>query len=112
MISPALTPEVTRLHADICSGLAEPSRILILYILSENPRNVSQVAREIGISQPACSRHLLKLRERGIVLSTRDGQSVVYRLSDPRIIKALDLLRDVLADQLKNQAQLAENAFE
>ena len=112
MISPKLSQEVTRLHAEICSGLADPRRILIIYALSEQSRNVSQIANEIDISQPAASRHLTILRERGIVSANRAGKSVVYKLQDQRIIQALDLLRAVLADKLKSQADLANSASE
>lgn len=112
MITPALTQEVTRLHADICSALADPRRILILYALAEKPRNVSEVAKEINISQPAASRHLNILRERGMVSSQRSGQSVVYELADERTIQALDLLRGILADNLKSQADLADSVLQ
>ena len=63
MISPTLTQEITQLHADICSGLADPRRILILYALHEKPSNVSDLAQAVGISQPAASRHLNVLRD-------------------------------------------------
>ena len=108
MVTETLTQEITRLHADICSGLADMRRILILYALSSQPSNVSDLAVELDISQPAASRHLTILRERGLVTAQREGQSVVYTLTDERIIQALDLLRAVLADKLKNQAALAE----
>ena len=109
MVTPSLTQEITQLHADICSGLADPRRILILYALHERPSNVSDLAKAIDISQPAASRHLKILHERGMVSSQRDGQSVVYTLSDQRVIEALDLLRAVLAEKLKSQAALAES---
>ena len=112
MITPSLTQEVTRLHADVCSALADPRRILILYALYEKPRNVSDLAVEVGCSQPAASRHLNILRERGMVTAQREGQSMVYALADSRVIQALDLLRAVLADKLKNQAALASTVFE
>ena len=111
MISSSLTQEITRLHADICSALADPRRILILYMLSTEPKNVSEIAKELDISQPAASRHLSLLRERGILTSKREGQAVVYILQDNRIIEALDLLRGVLAENLKNQADLANSAY-
>ena len=106
MINPTLTQEITALHADICSALADPRRILILYALNEKPSNVGELASVLGISQPSTSRHLTLLRERGIVAAQRDGQSVVYTLTDGRIIQALDLLRSVLASKLKSQAAL------
>jgi len=108
MITPTLTQEITALHAGICSALADPHRILILYALNEQPSNVSDLAREVGISQPAASRHLNLLRERGLVSAQRDGQSVIYTLTDGRVIQALDLLRAVLASKLKSQAALIE----
>ena len=110
MVTDSLTREITQLHANICSGLADPRRILILYALKEKPINVSDLANEVDISQPAASRHLNILRERGMVSAQREGQSVVYTLADERIIQALDLLRAVLADQLKSHGALADSA--
>jgi ArsR family transcriptional regulator len=112
MISPALTEEITALHAGICSALADPRRILILYALNEKPSNVSDIAEALGISQPTASRHLNLLRERGLVTAKREGQSVVNTLADQRIIQALDLLREVLASNLQSQAVLAESVAE
>ena len=109
MVTPSLTQEISELHANICSGLADPKRILILYALNEKPRNVSDLATEVGISQPAASRHLNILRERGMVVAQREGQSMVYQVADPRVIQALDLLRAVLGDKLRSQATLARN---
>jgi len=107
--SPSLTQEVTQLHADICSALADPRRILLLYAISSTPRNVSDLANEIDISQPAASRHLKILRDRGLVQSRRKGASVEYNLTDERLIQALDLLRNVLRDRLAYRASLLED---
>jgi ArsR family transcriptional regulator len=81
----------------------------MLYALSDKPRNVSELADELGISQPTASRHLNLLRERGLVTARREGQSVVNTLADERIIEALDLLREVLASNLQSQAALVES---
>lgn len=112
MVNDSLVQEITQLHADICSALADPRRILILYALAEHPSNVSDIADAIGISQPAASRHLNLLRERGMVVAQRDGQSVVYQLVDERTIQALDLLRAILGDTLKSRGQLAQAVLE
>jgi ArsR family transcriptional regulator len=112
MVTPELTQEITRLHADICSALADSRRILILYALAERSLNVSEVAEEVGISQPAASRHLTILRERAMVSAQREGQAVIYRLADMRTIQALDLLRSILADNLKSRGELASSFLE
>jgi DNA-binding transcriptional ArsR family regulator len=108
MISPSLTQEVTSLHAEICSALADPNRILILYALGEKPCTVNELVSALNIGQPTVSRHLNILRKHGLVTSARDGQTVVNTLNDPRVIEALNLLRLVLKDSLKNQVNLVD----
>lgn len=104
-----LKAEITQLHAQVCSGLSDSTRILILYKVAEKPINVTDLAEALDIPQPTVSRHLKVLRERRLVLAQRDGQSVYYSLSDKRIIQALDLLRAVLANSLENQAALVRS---
>jgi ArsR family transcriptional regulator len=103
-----LVQEITQLHAEICSALADPRRILLLYAISEQPRNVSELAKDIGISQPAASRHLKILKDRGLVQPVRLGASIEYHLLDERLIGALNTLREVLRDHLAYQASLVE----
>jgi len=105
-----LKAEITQLHAQVCSGLSDPTRILILYKVSEHPFNVSDLAATLEIPQPTVSRHLKVLKERHMVIAQRDGKSVFYSLSDKRIIEALDLLRAVLASSLEEQVALARSA--
>jgi DNA-binding transcriptional ArsR family regulator len=106
----SLKIEITQLHAQICSGLSDPTRILILYKVAEEPINVSDLAISLDIPQPTVSRHLKILRERRMVNANRNGKSVIYSLSDDRIIKALDLLREVMASGLEDQVALAKTA--
>jgi len=106
-ISP-LQQEVTQLHADICSALADPSRILILYALNEKNYTVNDLAEVIGIPQPSVSRHLKVLRERNLVQAIRQGMNVEYHLLDRRLIEALDLLRGVMHDRITHRASLVQ----
>lgn len=104
----SLESEVTQLHAEICAGLADPNRILILYELSQSPRNVTELSTNLQMPQPLVSRHLKVLRERGMVIPTRMGTVIQYALSDDRLIQALDLLRAVMRDGLTKRAELVE----
>ena len=112
MTNPQLTQEVSQLHADICSALADPNRILMIYALAERPRSVNDLAEEIGISQPATSRNLKVLRERGLVNTVRQGTTLEYHLTDMRLVDALNMLRLVLRDRLTYRANLMESAEE
>ena len=105
-----LQEEIHRMHANLCSALADPTRILILYTLMQGESNVSDLAEAVGIPQPSVSRHLKVLRESGLANSQRDGHSMVYELADTRVIEALNLLRSVLASNLEKQVAVAHSA--
>jgi len=103
-----LEAEVNQLHAEICGGLADPTRIMILYTLSQRDHNVTELSNELDMPQPLISRHLKVLRERGMVTSVRNGTVVVYSLADARLVQALDLLRAAMHDMLAKRAELVE----
>jgi ArsR family transcriptional regulator len=106
MITTSLTQEITRLHADLCSALADPTRLLLLYALSTEPRNVTELTQDLQVPQPTVSRHLKVLREGGLVKAARQGSSVQYQLTDHRVIEALDLLRSILRERIQHDASL------
>lgn len=112
MISQTLAQEVSQLEADLCFALADPTRILMLYALDENPRNVTELTQELNIPQPTASRHLKILRDRGLVSANRQGVTIQYKLNDRRLIQALDLLRSVLRERLAYRANLMEEISE
>lgn len=101
-----LVEEVNLLHAQMCQGLADPTRILILYLLADNARYVSELAGMLDVRQPTVSHHLKVLRDRGLVTVTREGNAMRYELRDHRVVEALDLLRAVMGDILSEQARL------
>jgi ArsR family transcriptional regulator len=107
-----LTQQINNLHARVCSAISDPHRILLLYAIAEETRNVNGLAEAVGISQSAASRHLKVLRDRGIIQSQRDGSQVLYTLTDHRFLKALDLLREVMLDQMAEQADLINQTHE
>lgn len=106
MLTQSLKQEISQLEADFCFALSDPTRILILYALSESALNVTELTNELGITQPTTSRHLKVLRDRGLVNTTRQGTTITYHLSDQRLIQALDLLRSVMRDGLTQRMNL------
>ena len=106
MVNQILKQEIIQLEADFCAALSEPTRIIILYALSERPMNVTELTHELGIPQPTTSRHLKVLRERGLVDTERQGTVITYHLADVRVIQAMDLLRSAMRDRLTQRASL------
>ena len=112
MVTPSLKQEISQLEANFCAALSDPIRLLILYTLNEGPRNVTELATELGLNQPTTSRHLKVLRERGLAETIRNGTTITYRLSDPRLIQALDLLRSIMRERLSRQASLINESVQ
>jgi ArsR family transcriptional regulator len=102
----SLSQEIHHLHADLCSALADPTRILLVYALSDRPHHVGELVSELCLPQSTVSRHLRVLRERGLVSVERRGVNVEYSLIDQRLIESLDILREVLRESLARRALL------
>jgi DNA-binding transcriptional ArsR family regulator len=103
-----LSQEIAELHARLCLGLADSTRLLILYLLFEKPCNVGELTEKLSIPQSNVSRHLRLLRDGGLVRATRQGANVQYELTDVRVIDALDILRTILRDQIQRSAEIME----
>jgi ArsR family transcriptional regulator len=106
ILSPNLNQEICMMEAELCSAFSDPTRILILYELDEHPHTVNELAANLNVNQPTISRHLKILRDRGLVKADRQGTTMLYCLTDHRLIEALDLLRAVMRDRLVQRANL------
>ncbi|MEZ0239203.1 MAG: ArsR/SmtB family transcription factor [Chloroflexota bacterium] len=102
--------EITNLQAEVLKVLASPRRLEILHRLAEGPMEVGRLAVELGASQPNVSQHLAMMRATGIVEADRDGREIRYRLVDPDVIAACNLMRGVLERRLDRLARLADAA--
>jgi DNA-binding transcriptional ArsR family regulator len=76
-------------HPVTFSVIAEPSRRQILDLLREGERPVGDLVDQLGLSQPAVSKHLRVLRDAGLVEVRPDGQRRLYRLQ-PAPLAELD----------------------
>ncbi|HEX9030300.1 MAG TPA: metalloregulator ArsR/SmtB family transcription factor [Streptosporangiaceae bacterium] len=92
--------DINELHARVCKALADPKRLLIINELRDGPRAVGEIAESLGISQPNVSRHLGVLRDRGFVIAERAGINVQYSLASPKILRAMDMLREFMTEDL------------
>ncbi|HEX8024935.1 MAG TPA: metalloregulator ArsR/SmtB family transcription factor [Candidatus Limnocylindrales bacterium] len=102
--------EITRLQAAILKALANPVRLEILHTLALGPVAVGRLAADLRLSQPNVSQHLAILRSTGLVEADRGGREAHYRLTDPEVIVACDVMRRVLERRLDRLSRLADNA--
>jgi ArsR family transcriptional regulator len=99
--------DIEAIQASMLRGLASPQRLRIIRLLGGRPRDVTTLARELGLAQAATSQHLAALRAAGLVVAVRDGRTVHYDLADPGIEAACALMRDVLVRRLSRLGALA-----
>jgi ArsR family transcriptional regulator len=98
--------ELNLVQANLCRALSDPKRILILYALYDKPRHVTALAAKLELPQPTVSRHLKRLEQQALVSSEREGPTVVYSITDLRIMDLLELMREVRCDALAQQASV------
>jgi ArsR family transcriptional regulator, virulence genes transcriptional regulator len=99
------------LHSDLCKTLANAKRQQILDFMREREMPVGDIARETGISQANVSQHLALLRSKGIVKVRRQGSHAYYSISNLKILKAFDLISEVLSESLDTQNETVSSAM-
>lgn len=81
--------------AEMMKALSNPGRLRILCALVPGQMTVGELEEAIGQSQSYVSGQLLKLRNEGLVSCVRDGRSMHYSLSDPRVRPMLERIYEV-----------------
>ncbi|MGB9965161.1 ArsR/SmtB family transcription factor [Halobacterium hubeiense] len=94
-------------HAEFCKMFSNPKRLRILDLLKDDERTVSEISDETGIAQPTVSQHLRKMRDQGVVTKRDEGRNNYYGIADDRIIDAMTTMREVLLDQLADDAAVS-----
>ena len=85
-------------HANVCKVLANPKRLEILNFLRNNELTVTELVKSMKIPKSNISQHLTIMRDTGILDSRRTGKNVFYKISNRKVIKAFDLMREVLIE--------------
>lgn len=98
------------MHAEVCKTLANPKRLEIIYALKEGELSVGELVKRLGISKANVSQHLAVLRQRRVVTARREGVNIYYRISNPKIVKACALMREVLVEQLTEEGKAVKRA--
>ncbi|MQG59096.1 MAG: helix-turn-helix transcriptional regulator [SAR202 cluster bacterium] len=95
------------LHASICKTFANPWRLRIVEALGDGECTVSQLVDALGIPKSNVSQHLGIMRDKGVVEYRREGGYVFYWLSNPKILTACRLMREVLMEQFERVGALS-----
>lgn len=75
------TCEMSKQMAEVFKALGDANRMYMIYLLASGGSEkicVTELAEQLGISQPAVSRHLSTLKHAGIVKADKDGNHIYY----------------------------------
>ncbi len=97
------------LHAAMCRVFTSPKRLEILNQLKDKELSVGQLVKIAKIRQANISQHLSILREKGIVKTRREGVTVYYSLTNLKILKAFDIIREMLLEKLAQTGKLSQD---
>ncbi len=101
--------ELYEIHAEMCKVFSNSTRLEILNLLRDEELSVTELINKAKLSQANISQHLSIMKSKGIVASNRKGKNIYYKLTNPKIIKAFDIIRDVLAEKLKKNGKSVKN---
>jgi len=90
---------IFEMQAEICKTLTNPKRIEILNALKTEEKTVTELVTALGASKANVSQHLAVMRHKGILTTRREGVNIYYRVSNPKVIDACALMKEVLFEQ-------------
>ncbi len=94
--------QVFQLHAELHKALAHPKRLEIIHLLRDRTLTVSEIQEMLDLPQANLSQHLTLLRQASVVNHRKIGKQIYYRLAHKNVIKASDLLRQILVEKYQN----------
>lgn len=98
--------KIAEFHANFCAIFAVGNRLRIMWFLGLDERNVGEIARYVGITTQNVSQHLRMMRDRGAVVSRREGNVVYYRVSNPKFLEGARLIREGLIEVLDQMSDI------
>src|SRR5579875_2326774 len=104
--APDVTRPIYQLKADFFKTLAHPARIRVLELLRDGERSVGELIPEVGLEASHLSQQLGILRRANVLQARKEGSTVLYSVTDPRIFELLEVARAILRSTLAESRQL------
>ena len=88
---------------------SHPIRLQILNTLRDREMSVSDLVGRLGVTLGNMSQHLNMMKQRWVLVSRKEGNMVFYRLANPKMLKAFDLIRESLSEQIERESLLIQH---
>lgn len=102
---PMMRP-IYQVKADFFKTLAHPARIRVLELLRDGERSVGELIPKVGLEASHLSQQLGILRRANVLQGRKEGSTVRYSVTDPRIFELLEVAKAILTSTLAESRQL------
>ena len=99
----AITFEEAEIRAKIMKAMAHPVRLMVIEVLKKRDRSFSELFNLFELDKSTVSKHLLVLKEAGIVSSRKDGSDMIYKLDVPCVTDFFSCVTAVIESNVKKQ---------
>jgi DNA-binding transcriptional ArsR family regulator len=89
--------------SDFLKALAHESRLMILCILAEGEKSVSELEEIMSLRQPTVSQQLARLRADGLVSTRRDGKAIYYTLASEEARTVIGAIYEVFCKRVRKR---------
>ncbi|MBC8278357.1 MAG: winged helix-turn-helix transcriptional regulator [FCB group bacterium] len=104
-----ITQNKINLEAEFLSILAQPTRLKILYFLRDGEKCACEINPSMAEDPSVVSRHLVKMKDAGILASRKQGVSIFYKITEPRVFEILMTADLIIRDAgIRKMNQLTE----
>jgi len=79
--------------AKILQCIAHPLRLLIICMLAKRQLFVGEILDSLGTTKGNISQHLRILADNGLVARRRNGNQIIYRIEDEKLVKLLSAMK-------------------
>lgn len=93
-----------RKASDLLKSLSHETRLMILCILSEGEKSVSELEDILAMPQAAVSQQLARLRLDGLVETRREGRMIYYSIVDHEVSSVIETLYTLFCAPVRNEA--------
>jgi len=93
-------------HAEMCKIFSHPLRLQVLNTLRKKEMSVTDMADRLGVAIGNLSQHLNMMKHRRVLGTRKDGNVVYYRLANPKILDAFDVIREILLEQMQREGMI------
>lgn len=84
--------DTARQSANVLKALGHPARLQIISLLSAGHLTVSQIMEKLHLKQSIVSQHLNMMKDKGILMSSRQGARVFYSIANPCVLHVLECI--------------------